>query len=198
MSDDTDKLTPEDWDAIVSGWRALQHRGLWYEQPKIKNRPSRGSFTLPDDVVRQLGGGDPRAAGSVLHGMFGLAPFTGEGDPRVIDPDVVADIGNGSARAGRRVLERFVAMLRRQGSAAAHRTARRKPWASHGGASTMTPPSTSGPLGNRATWLKLVRGTFSQPMYDFSKVADEAGVDVHDVIAKLETFYLSRATLTLQ
>jgi hypothetical protein len=35
-------------------------------------------------------------------------------------------------------------------------------------------------------------------MYDFSKVADEAGVDVHDVIAKLETFYLSRATLTLQ
>jgi hypothetical protein len=35
-------------------------------------------------------------------------------------------------------------------------------------------------------------------MFDFAAVADEAGVDVHDVLAKLETYYLSRETLTLQ
>jgi hypothetical protein len=54
------------------------------------------------------------------------------------------------------------------------------------------------PLDNRAIWYKLIKGVHAQPMFDFSKVAAEAGVDVHDVLAKLETFYLSRETLTLQ
>jgi len=113
MSDDTE-LTPEDWDAVVNWRRGSQHPNTYCVQPPIKGRPPRGSFTLPDDVVDHLGDGDPRVAGSVLHGMFGLAPATGEDDPRVIDPDVVREIGHGSASAGRRVLEKFVAMLRRQ------------------------------------------------------------------------------------
>jgi hypothetical protein len=54
------------------------------------------------------------------------------------------------------------------------------------------------PLDNRAIWHKLIRGVHAQPMFDFAAVADEAGVDVHDVLAKLETYYLSRETLTLQ
>ncbi len=61
----------------------------------------------------------------------------------------------------------------------------------------MTLCQTSDPL-NGALWYKLVKGVHAQPMFDFSKVADEAGVDVHDVIAKLDTFYHSRAPLTLQ
>ena len=119
MSDDDAQvdqhgLTPEDWDAAVDWWRTTQHRGRWYTQPPIKGRPPRNSFTLPDDVVNHLGDGDPHVAGAVLHGMFGLAPATGEDDPRVIDPDVVKHIGHGSVAAGRKVLERFVQMVRRQ------------------------------------------------------------------------------------
>ena len=53
-------------------------------------------------------------------------------------------------------------------------------------------------LDNRAIWYKLVRGTHAQPMYDFREAADEAGIGVCDVIARLETYYLGRATLTLQ
>jgi hypothetical protein len=111
MTDDTE-LTPEDWDAAVNWWRGTQHRGRYYEQPRIKNRPPRNSFTLPDDAVRQLG--DPHTAGMVLAGMFGVRPYTGEDDPRVIDPDVVKHIGHGSLAAGQKVLQRFVQMLRRQ------------------------------------------------------------------------------------
>jgi hypothetical protein len=62
----------------------------------------------------------------------------------------------------------------------------------------MTAARPDDPLDNRAIWHKLVKGVHSQPMFDFSKVAHEAGVNVHDVLAKLETFYLSRATRSLQ
>ena len=119
MSDDDARvdqhgLTPEDWDAAVNWWRGTQHRGLWYEQPRIKNRPPRNSFTLPDDVVDRLGDGDPKVAGMVLAHLFGLRPYTGEDDPRVIDPDVVLHIGHGSLAKGRKVLERLVQMVRRR------------------------------------------------------------------------------------
>ena len=50
----------------------------------------------------------------VLAHLFGLRPFTGEGDSRIIDPDIVLNIGHGSASAGRRVLEKFVARVRRE------------------------------------------------------------------------------------
>lgn len=117
MSDDNAQvdqhgLAPADYDAIVEWWRGTQHRGVYYQQPRIKNRPARNSFTIPDDVVEQLGG--PKTAGAVLHGMFGLRPFTGEGNPLEIDSDVVADVGHGSLAAGRKVLQRFVQTLRRQ------------------------------------------------------------------------------------
>jgi len=117
MSDDDAQvdqhgLTPADHDAIVEWWRGTQHPKTYYQQPRIKNRPPRNSFTLPDDVVDRLDDGDPKAAGAVLHGMFGLAPFT-DGDPRVIDGDLVKHIGHGSLAAGRRVLDRFVSMVRR-------------------------------------------------------------------------------------
>jgi hypothetical protein len=103
------------WDAIVNWWKESQHHGPHYVRPPIRNRPPRNSFTLPDDVVNALGAGDPRAAGAILHGMFRLAPFT-DGDPRVIDPDVVKNIGHGDLAKGRKVLQRFVRMLRWQGA----------------------------------------------------------------------------------
>jgi hypothetical protein len=117
MSDDDTQVdrhgfTRADHDAAVEWWRRTQHRGVWYQQPRIKNRPLRNSFTIPDDVVEQLGG--PKTAGAVLHGMFGLRPFTGEGNPLEIDPDVVADVGHGSIKAGRRVLDKWIGMVRQQ------------------------------------------------------------------------------------
>ncbi len=112
MQADQHGLAPEDWDAIVNWWRESQYPGPHYVQPEIRGRPPRNSFTLPDDVVNALGDGDPEVAGHVLHSMFGLAPFT-DGDPRVIDPDVVRDIGHGSHAAGLKVLKRFVDALRR-------------------------------------------------------------------------------------
>ena len=116
MADDNTELSPEEWDAIESWWRAQQHPKPFYQQPPIKGRPPRNSFVLPDSAVDALGNGDPQTAGMVLAHLFGLRLFTGEGDPRVIDPDVVADIGHGSLAKGRRVLQRFVQMVRRQGT----------------------------------------------------------------------------------
>jgi hypothetical protein len=118
MSDDDNTqvdqhgLTPADHDAIVQWWRGTQHKGVWYQQQKIKNRPLRNSFTLPHDVVLQLGNGDPHTAGMVLAGMFSITPPAEGDDPSVIDGDVVAHIGGGSLAKGRKVLERFVRMVR--------------------------------------------------------------------------------------
>ena len=118
MSDDDteqDWGSPEDWNAVVEWWRRSQHPNTYYVQPQIKGRPPRGSFTLPDDAVRALGP-DPHTAGMVLAGMFGLAPATEGDDPRIIDPDVVKHIGHGDLAKGRKVLERFIQMVRRQGA----------------------------------------------------------------------------------
>ncbi len=90
MSDDPNDIdalhadmTPENWAALVEWWRGTQHPGPYYVQPRIKNRPPRNSFTMPDDVVSHLGGGDPRVAGMVLAGMFHFAPLADGDDPSV-------------------------------------------------------------------------------------------------------------------
>ena len=53
-------------------------------------------------------------------------------DPTVIHPHVVRIIGNGNLNAGRRVLEKFVARVRRQPRDGSHR---------HDGSSTRTVPT---------------------------------------------------------
>jgi hypothetical protein len=72
-----------------------------------------GSFKLPHHAVHALGKGDPRNAGTVIANLFG--PGAGD-DPTVIHPDVVRQIGEGDLKAGHRVLQRFVHMLRRPGA----------------------------------------------------------------------------------
>jgi hypothetical protein len=111
-----DDLTAEELAAVTKGWRALQrqHDGFYYEQPPVKGLPPRGAFTLPNDIIGTLGDGDPKAAGHVIHSTFGIEPFASDHDPRVIDSDVVRDIGHGNLNAGHRVLKKFVAMLRAQ------------------------------------------------------------------------------------
>jgi hypothetical protein len=105
--------------AIRRGWHALTKErayagpGVHYEQPAIRGQPPRGSYRLPRDLIAHLGKGDVKAGAAVAAGMFSVEPGD---DPTIIHPDVVRDLGHGSVAAGRRVLERFVAMLRRQGA----------------------------------------------------------------------------------
>jgi hypothetical protein len=86
-------------------------QGFYYERVPVKGLPPRGSFRLPDHVINALGGGDPKAGGAVVHGMFGISPFPAD-DPTIIQPDVVRDIGHCSLAVGHRVLRKLVAMLR--------------------------------------------------------------------------------------
>jgi hypothetical protein len=108
--------SPEDMTAIRRGWlaltkeRAFSRPGWHYEQPPI-NGVQRGSFRIPRNIVDKLGQGDTRAGAAVLAGMFSVAPGD---DPTIVHPDVVRDIGHGSERAGRAVLDKFVARVRRQ------------------------------------------------------------------------------------
>jgi hypothetical protein len=71
-----------------------------------------GSFRLPKDVFAALGDGDLKVGGTVVHAMFGIED--NPEDPTIIHPHAVRIIGNGNINAGRRILDRFVAMVRRQ------------------------------------------------------------------------------------
>ena len=71
-----------------------------------------GSFRLPKDVFAALGDGDLKVGGAVVHAMFGIED--NPEDPTIIHPHAVRIIGNGNINAGRRILDRFVAMVRRQ------------------------------------------------------------------------------------
>jgi hypothetical protein len=119
MGGDDIVLTDDELDAVGDAWRGLiedkAHRGkLHYEQPAIKGQPARGSFRIPRDVFEALGHGDLKVGGAIAHRMFGIEDEPD--DPTVVHPHVVRIIGDGDARAGRRILEKFVAQMRRQGA----------------------------------------------------------------------------------
>lgn len=86
--------------------------------PKRRPMPSRiprGAFVLPLDVIGKLGSGNPVLGEELVELMFGLGAPTA----RVLRPEVVADIGHGDLNAGRKVLQQFVALVRRRDRAAA-------------------------------------------------------------------------------
>ena len=81
-----------------------------HTQPPIHG-VERGSFRLGPDILKKLGGGSIQAGAAVAAGMFSVEPGD---DATIIHPDVIRDIGHGDARAGMKVLQRFVQTLRRQ------------------------------------------------------------------------------------
>jgi hypothetical protein len=85
------------------------HRGVYYE--RVKGVASPGSFRLPHHAIHKLGGGDGRTAGKVLKSLFAVDPDS----PDIIPAETVRHLGHGDLRAGRRVLEKFIARLRRPG-----------------------------------------------------------------------------------
>lgn len=116
MADDSE-LTDEERTAVNHAWRNLiedrAHGGkLHYTMPDVRGMAPPGAYKIPKDVVAHLGHGSLHDGGFVLHSLFGTED-TPE-DPTVIHPHVVRIIGNGNLNAGRRVLEKFVARVRRQ------------------------------------------------------------------------------------
>jgi hypothetical protein len=117
MKDDT--LTDEELHGIRQGWRALvEDRAnggkLHYSMPNVRGVPAPGSFRIPKDIFAALGDGDLKLGGFIVHRMFGIEDDPD--DPTIIHPDAVRIIGHGNLNAGRRVLEKFVARVRRQGA----------------------------------------------------------------------------------
>jgi hypothetical protein len=88
-------FSPEEMAGIRKGWlglvkeRAYAGPGVHYEQPLIH--------------------GDLKVGGAIVAAMFSVEPGD---DLTNIGPDVIRDLGHGSERAGRKVLERFVARVR--------------------------------------------------------------------------------------
>jgi hypothetical protein len=68
-------------------------------------------FRIPYDVIRKLGNGDNGRGLAALCDTFGIHPMAGS--PGEISADVVKETGHGDPIAGRRVLSKFVAAVRR-------------------------------------------------------------------------------------
>ena len=86
---------------------AREDHFVHYERVPIN--ASRKGFHLPDDVVAKLGGGNTETGHVVLHEVLGGHVLDGP----VVDPNVVREIGNGDLTTGRRVLQKFIAKVRK-------------------------------------------------------------------------------------
>jgi hypothetical protein len=88
-----------------------RHGGAVPAKPVSGAPPVAQAFVLPGDVVRSMGGGSREAGLAAADEMFGHHRAYGRG---VVHPDVVRHIGDGNITKGRRVLQKFVALTRKQ------------------------------------------------------------------------------------
>jgi hypothetical protein len=73
-----------------------------------------GSFVLPLDVIKTIGGGNLIIGEEMVAHLF--PQMLDASHARVLPPHVVSDIGEGSIGAGRQVLRRFIELMRQRGS----------------------------------------------------------------------------------
>ncbi len=66
-----------------------------------------GSFILPFDLPFALGRGDGELGDKILHAMFNAGRYSPD-MPRVLPPEIVRNVGNGSIEKGRKVIEEFI------------------------------------------------------------------------------------------
>jgi hypothetical protein len=69
-------------------------------------------FTIPADALRKLGGDSIALGHAVLHDLLGTHVMSGP--LGTIPPDAVKAVGNGDPITGRKVLNKLVAIVRRQ------------------------------------------------------------------------------------
>lgn len=82
---------------------------------RVPMKSTHGSLRVPDDVVAALGHGDPEMGIVVLYDLFASEPYLSNGTPRILTPEIVRDIGHGNPFTGRKVLQKFIANVRRRG-----------------------------------------------------------------------------------
>lgn len=107
--------------AIASNIREMQRAGHPHrvavaaalhtaDQARASGGRVDGGFEIPEDVVEALGRGDPMIGEAVLHEMFNYGTLT----PRLIHPAVLKHLGHGDTKAGRRVIQAFIRLTRKQ------------------------------------------------------------------------------------
>jgi hypothetical protein len=69
---------------------------------------------LPSDVVEAVGAGNHEMGIAVMLDLFASEPFLSMRAPNILPPQIVYQIGNGDLQAGRKVLNRFVTLARKQ------------------------------------------------------------------------------------
>jgi hypothetical protein len=82
------------------------------ERRKSGGRVTGQPFKIPKDVISKLGDGDLPLGVAVLYRMFGERPASHPFG--TVSAETIAQIGNGNMAAGRKVLTRFVGMVRSQ------------------------------------------------------------------------------------
>jgi hypothetical protein len=147
--------------------------------PNVRGMPPSGSFRIPKDVFEALGQGDLKLGGLIVHQMFGI-----EDDPddaTILHPHVLRIIGGSDLATGRKVLERFVARVRRQSrdGVVLHHDGRQHDDGHHGWfCRTMTSPSTD-PISDPVFWRAVVEKLGLNPMhspYSVRSISAEQGV----------------------
>ena len=74
-----------------------------------------GGFVLPLDVIKAIGGGDIVLGEELIAHIF--PQMLDASHARALPPHVVSDIGEGSIAAGRKVLAKFIELMRQRGKA---------------------------------------------------------------------------------
>jgi hypothetical protein len=93
-----------------------EKHAVHYERIPVRALASRGSFQVPPDVVARLGGDD--VAHTVMANTFNFHPLNVP--VGTVPGDVLRELGDGNIAAGRKVLTRFVSMVRRRHTTKAH------------------------------------------------------------------------------
>jgi hypothetical protein len=73
-----------------------------------------GSFVMPLDVIKTIGGGNEITGEELIAHIF--PQMLDASHARVLPAAVVSSLGEGSIAAGRKVLRKFIELMRQRGS----------------------------------------------------------------------------------
>jgi hypothetical protein len=85
---------------------------------RIETHASPHGFAIPADVIKTLGRGDPEIGNAVLLETFGVHPMAVPHSS--IHLQTVREIGGGDIEAGKRVIRKFIAKVRKHHATEGH------------------------------------------------------------------------------